>query len=77
MARPRRPPDRRLAPRLGDYVGEERSRHFRKTNEDGRIVSVMLGKEEGARVELHQGLTITDRPELQHQNRVVVPESRE
>lgn len=40
-------------------------------------MSVMLGKEEGAGLELHQRLPVADRPKLQHQDRVVVSESRE
>ncbi len=37
----------------------------------------MLGKEEGAGVELYQRLAVADRPKPQHQDRVVVSESRE
>lgn len=40
-------------------------------------MSVMLGKEEGAGLELHQRLPVADRPKLQHQDRVVVSESCE
>jgi hypothetical protein len=37
----------------------------------------MLGEEESPRVELQQSVSVVDRPKLQHQNRIVVAESRE
>jgi len=40
-------------------------------------VSVVLGEKEGAGVELHQDVTLADGPQLQHQNRIVIPESRQ
>jgi hypothetical protein len=36
----------------------------------------VLGEEEGAGVELHEDLALTDRAHLQHEDRIVVSESR-
>jgi len=74
---PRRSQGGHLTPRLRHHIGEERSGHFRETNEDGGIVSVVLGEEEAGGIELHQSITVAYRPKLQHQDRIVVPEARE
>ena len=46
-------------------------------NQHGRVVAIVLREKEGARIELHKDLALGNCPQLQHQDRLVVAESRE
>src|SRR5437879_6897928 len=66
-----------MAPRLRHDIDQERARDCRQAYEDGGIVPIVLGKEEGAWIQLHQDITLADRCQLEHENRVIVAESCE
>ncbi|HSP16687.1 MAG TPA: hypothetical protein VLV78_18215 [Thermoanaerobaculia bacterium] len=65
------------APRGGHHVGQEAWRDLRETDQDRRIVAIVVGEEERLGVELHEHIAVFDRAEPQDQNGIVVPKTRE
>src|SRR5205085_382450 len=66
-----------MAPRLRHDIDQERARDFSQAYEDGGVVAIVLGEETGAWIQLPQDITLVDRCQLKHENRVIVAESRE
>ena len=66
-----------LTPRFHHDFDQQRAWHLREPNQHGRVVAIVLREKEGARIELHKDLALGNCPQLQHQDRLVVAESRE
>jgi len=66
-----------MPPRLRHDIAEERSRNLCESHKHCGIIAIVLRKEEGARVQLHQDLPLADRRELQNEHCILVPEARE